>query len=351
MYNYIVDKENRIDELYPSRDVLEVAKRVLVIEGNAVLGLIDLIGEGFLRTINAILAGHGRVIITGMGKSGHIGRKISASLSSTGTPSLFLHPAEGFHGDLGVIVSDDVVIAISNSGETEELLDLVPSIRRIGATVIAMTGNKTSRLARMSDIVLFTGDIEEADPYKLIPTTSTTATLALGDALTVALMVKRDFKPENFAVLHPKGMLAKRLTLRAVDLLEGEQSNPVLLETATFGQALHTITKYQLGGLSVVDENGKLVGIITDGDVRRIIEKWDKSVVELRQQPVAQLMTKNPKRGDNSILAYDAMSFMENNKPRPIYILPLVDADDKPVGLLHIHDLVRAGFKVTNNDR
>ncbi len=350
MYNNIVDNKDRINEIYPSRDVLEVAKRALEIEASAVRGLIDIIGEDFLRTVNAILSSSSRVIITGIGKSGHIGKKISASLSSTGTPSLFLHPAEGFHGDLGVITQADIVIAISNSGETQELLDLVPSIKSIGATVIAMTGNKNSRLARLADILLFTGDIEEADPYKLIPTTSTTVCLALGDALTIALMVKRDFKPENFAVLHPKGMLAKRLTLKAVDLLEGEASNPVLPESATFGQALHTITKYQLGGLSVVDDANKLVGIITDGDVRRIIEKWDKSVVELRTQSISSLMTRNPKRCLDSILAFDALAFMENNEPRPIFVLPIVDNNDMPVGMLHIHDLVRAGFKATNNE-
>lgn len=331
--------------------MIEVAKRVLEIEGNAVIALKDSIGESFLRTVDAILASRGRVILTGIGKSGHIGRKITASLSSTGTPSLFLHPAEGFHGDLGVITRDDIVIAISNSGETDELLDLLPSIKQIGATVIAMTGNRQSRLARLSDIVLFTGECDEADPYKLIPTTSTTAALALGDALTVALMVKRDFRPENFAILHPKGMLAKRLTLKAIDLLEGEASNPVLSDTATFEQALHTITKYQLGGVSVVNEAGRLVGIITDGDVRRIIERWDSSVAALRAERIESLMTKNPKRLGDDTLAYDALMFMESNKPRPIYVLPLVDKDDRPVGLLHIHDLVRAGFKAGNNER
>ena len=351
MYNSGVDTKRTYDDLYPSRDVTEVAKRVLDIEGSAVLALKNGIDEGFVRTVDAVMASRGRVILTGMGKSGHIGRKITASLSSTGTPSIFLHPAEGFHGDLGVITHDDIVIAISNSGETAELLDLLPSIKQIGATVIAMTGNSQSRLARLADIVLHTGNCEEADPYKLIPTTSTTVTLALGDALTVALMVKRDFSPENFAILHPKGMLAKRLTLKATDLLEGEKSNPVLPDTATFEQALHTITKYQLGGVSVVGENGKLVGIVTDGDVRRIIERWDRSVSELRSHPVGDLMTKNPKRGLDSILAYDAMAFMENNKPRPIYVLPIVDAEDMPVGMLHIHDLVRAGFKTSNDEK
>jgi len=346
-----VDKEKLEQESGLSRDVLEVARRVLEIEGRAVLAASEYLGESFLRTINAILASKGRVIISGIGKSGHIGRKIAASLSSTGTPSLFLHPAEGFHGDLGVITKDDIVFAISHSGETSELLDLIPSIKRIGATIISVTGNKNSRLAHISDIVLFTGDFMEADSNNLIPTTSTTVTLALGDSLTVALMVKRDFKPEQFAVLHPKGMLAKRLTLKALDLLQGEESNPVLPVNATFGQALHTITKYKLGGVSIVDENGRLTGIITDGDVRRIIEKWDKTVAELRAITLDTLMTKNPKRAGAETLACNALTMMETNKPRPIFVLPLVDSEDKPVGLLHLHDLVHAGFKSSNEGR
>ena len=252
-----------------TRDVLDVARRALEIEGNAVLSLGKHLGESFLKTVDAIFESRGRVIITGMGKSGHIARKIAASLSSTGTPSLFLHPAEGFHGDLGVITKDDVAIAISNSGGTSEILDLIPSIKEIGATIVAMTANKDSKLAGMSDIVLYLGEFEEADPYRLIPTTSTTVALALGDAITVALMVKRDFSPEHFAVFHPKGMLAKRLKLKVVDLLRGDETNPVLPEGATFQEALSTITKHMLGGVSIVDSDGRPVGIV---DLRDVVE-------------------------------------------------------------------------------
>ncbi len=341
-------ESGEIESVIPEdRSVLAAARRALEIEGQAVLALAEHVGEPFLKAVSAILHTKGRVIIAGMGKSGHIGRKIAASLSSTGTPSVFLHPAEGFHGDLGIITKDDVAIAISNSGETEEILDLIPSIKHIGATVISITSNMKSRLAAMSDIVLSTGKIEEADPDKLIPTTSTTATLALGDALIVALMVKRDFRPEQFAVLHPKGMLSKRLTLKVTDLLRGGETNPVLPETGTFEQALETITKYTLGGVCLTGEGGKLSGILTDGDVRRIIQRWENGVCELREQKVADLMTKNPKRISHTALAFDALTLMETNKPRPIFVLPVVDDEDKPVGLLHLHALVRAGFKAS----
>ncbi|MEP0813578.1 MAG: KpsF/GutQ family sugar-phosphate isomerase [bacterium] len=331
--------------------MLDVARRALEIEGNAVLALREHIGESFIRTINAVLASRGRVVMTGMGKSGHIAGKIAASLSSTGTPSVFLHPAEGFHGDLGIITKDDIVIAISNSGETAELLDLLPSIKKIGATVVCITGNRKSRLAATCDIVLFTGEIQEADSNNLVPTTSTTVALALGDALTVALMVKRDFRPEHFAVLHPKGMLAKRLTLKVSDLLRGEETNPVLGEDAGFDEALKTITKHVLGGVSIVGSDGRLTGIITDGDVRRIIERWEGSFTELRSKRVGDLMTKNPKRIEDCALAHAALEKMENNKPRPIFVLPVVDSQDRPVGLLHLHALVQAGFKASNGDR
>lgn len=327
------------------RDVLGVARRALEIEGNAVLSLGKHLGESFLKTVDAIFESRGHVIITGMGKSGHIARKIAASLSSTGTPSLFLHPAEGFHGDLGVITPDDVAIAISNSGETSEILDLIPSIKEIGATIVAMTANKDSKLARMADIVLYLGKFEEADPNRLIPTTSTTVALALGDALTVALMVKRDFSPEHFAVFHPKGMLAKRLKLKAVDLLRGDETNPVLPEGATFQEALSTITKHMLGGVSIVDSDGRLSGILTDGDTRRIFERWSGTVEELRNEPLLRLMTENPKRVTDDSLAYDALTLMETNKPRPIFILPVVDESGRPVGMIHLHDLVQVGFK------
>ena len=196
-------------------------------------------------------------------------------------------------------------------------------------------------------MVLNIGAIEEADPERLIPTTSTTATLALGDALTVALMVKRDFRPEQFAVLHPKGMLSKRLTLKVTDLLRGGETNPVLPETATFEQALETITKFALGGVCLTGSGGELTGILTDGDVRRIIQRWEKGVCELREQKVEDLMTKSPKRISHAALAYDALTLMETNKPRPIFVLPVVDDSDMPVGLLHLHALVRAGFKAS----
>jgi len=241
----------------------------------------------------------------------------------------------------------DILIAISNSGETNEILELIPPLKKIGVPIIAITGNKTSSLARRADVHLYIGDVRESDPDNLIPTASSVATLALCDALVVALMKLTNFKKEDFAFIHPRGMLGKKLTLKVVDLLQGEASNPKVHRHETFHCALKAITHHKLGGVSVIDDEGKLCGIITDGDVRRLMEKWKGTVEELMNTKVEDIMTKTPTYIHSDELAIKALELMENHKPRPIFLLPVVDDSRKPVGMLHIHDLVQAGFKIS----
>lgn len=338
---------------YNLEQLMTTGKRVLALEAAALGELSRQLDDAFARACALILSSKGRVIITGMGKSGHVGQKIAASLTSTGTPAHFLHPAEGVHGDLGAVHKADVLLAISFSGETDEILDLLGPVKRIGAQVIAVTGNADSTLSRMADVALLLGHATEADPHNLVPTTSTTLTLALGDALTVALMEARHFTPEDFAVFHPHGMLGKRLTLHVRDLLRGEETNPVVPITASFGAALDVITRYMLGGVSITDEAGRLAGIITDGDVRRIIRHFTRdngTVAEAIATSVATLMTREPTAISEDTLAYAALKVMENHLPRPVFILPVLDASAKPVGMLHLHALVQAGFRTSHKD-
>jgi len=333
--------------------LVTIAKRVLAQESDAIKALGNLIDYHFAEACELILRCKGRVIVTGLGKSGHIAQKIAASLTSTGTAAHFMHAAESMHGDLGVIHRDDLLLAISFSGETEEILDLLAPVKHLGAPVVAITGNAESKLAKEADVVLWLSRAGEADPHNLVPTTSTTLTLALGDAITIALMEARKFTPEDFAVFHPRGMLGKRLTLHVRDLLRGDETNPVIHEDASFGEALETMTSFLLGGVSVVDDKGKLAGIVTDGDVRRIIQRFvvkGGSVAEALSTPVSAVMTQNPSFIESTCLAYDALKLMENHKPRPIYLLPVVDHIQQPVGLLHIHALVQAGFTSRAND-
>ncbi len=328
--------------------LLEIAKKVLSEESLALAGLCDRLDTDFIKACKLILDCKGRVIITGMGKSGHIGQKIAASLTSTGVASHFLHPAEGFHGDLGIVHRKDVLMALSFSGETKEILDLLFVVKSMQIPVIAITSRAESTLGKAADATISLGYIKEADPYNLVPTTSTTLTLAVGDALTVALMKARSFTPEDFAVFHPRGMLGKRLTLQVKNLLNGEKDNPVIRFDDSFAMALKVITHYSLGGTSIIDEKGKLAGILTDGDIRRIMEKFaDKgcNVSDVMSAQAYTLMTKNPTHVYSDTLAYDALKLMENHKPRPIFILPVVDESHNPVGMLHLHALVQAGFK------
>jgi len=331
-------------------DFLAVGRDVLNLESEALITQRDLLSESFAVACELILACQGRVIVSGMGKSGHIAQKIAASMTSTGTAAHFLHPAEGVHGDLGVVHRKDLLLVISQSGETQEILDLLSPVKHIGVSVVCITGNPNSTLAQESDAVLLLAQAPEADPHNLVPTTSTTLTLAIGDALVVALMHARDFTPEDFAVFHPRGMLGKRLTLHVRDLLRGDETNPMISTEATFGEALEAITKYKLGGTSLVDADGKLAGIITDGDVRRIFRRlavMGTTIADATRLMARELMTAGPAFVQSSELAYNALKMMENHQPRPIFLLPVVDTLNRPVGLLHLHDLVQAGFKTT----
>ena len=329
-------------------DLVATGRRVLAAEAEALAGLSQRVDSSFARACELMLACKGRVIVTGMGKSGHVAQKIAASLTSTGTAAHFLHPAEGFHGDLGVVHRDDLLLALSHSGETGEIVNLLPPVKHLGVPLVAVTAHAGSTLAKQADVVLLLGEAKEADVHNLVPTTSTTLSLALGDALTIALMEAKKFTPEDFAVFHPSGMLGKRLTLEVGDLLHGEESNPVIEMDAPFSAALEVTTRFELGGTSVIDSSGKRAGIITDGDARRIWARFGQqggSVAEALATPVSKLMTADPSYIRNETLASEALKTMENHKPRPIFLLPVVDELIRPVGMLHLHTLVQAGFK------
>ncbi|MCC7478429.1 KpsF/GutQ family sugar-phosphate isomerase [bacterium] len=337
----------------PELDYQALGRAVLEHEAAALHGLAQKLDGAFSQACAMLKECRGRVIVSGMGKSGHVGRKIAASLSSIGVASHFLHPGESAHGDLGVLRDEDVVLALSASGETSEILDILPTAKSLGARLIGVTARPDSTLARMADCALLIGDFREADPYNLVPTTSTTLMLALGDAMVVALMQAKDVTPERFAVLHPKGMLGKRLTLQVADLLAGDSTNPRVPVDAPFGSAIEVITSFTLGGTCVVDPDGGLAGILTDGDVRRILNRYASeqlSLQELLHKPVSELMTAQPKRVEGSRLAYEVLGLMENNKPRPIFVMPVVDEAGRPIGLLHLHALVQAGFKPSLQD-
>lgn len=319
--------------------MLKHAQDVLRMEAEAILELVPRIDENFAEAVRLILDCEGRVVITGMGKSGIIGRKMAATLASTGTPSFYLHPAEGIHGDLGMVTSGDVVIALSNSGETGEVLNILPSLRRIGAKLIAMVGNAASTLGKNADIVLDVGVSKEACPLGLAPTSSTTAALAYGDALALALLKKHNFTASQFAIFHPGGSLGRKLLLTVGSIMHKGEENPVVLGSTTVQEALFVITDKGLGAVSVVDENGVMQGVLTDGDIRRGLSKG----VDFLQLPVTELMTKSPKTITEDKLAAQALHLMESNKPKPITVLPVIDAQHRVIGLLHMTDLVRQG--------
>lgn len=319
--------------------MLEHAQEVLRMEAEAILELVPRIDENFAAAVNLILECEGRTVITGMGKSGLIGRKMAATLASTGTPSFYLHPAEGIHGDLGMVTAADVVIALSNSGETGEVLNILPSLRRIGAKIIAMVGNANSTLGKNADVILDVGVSKEACPLGLAPTSSTTAALAYGDALALALLKKHNFTASQFAIFHPGGSLGRKLLLTVGNIMHKGDENPTVLADTTVQDALFVITDKGLGAVSVVDENGIMQGVLTDGDIRRGLSKG----VDFLQRPVRELMTANPKTITQDKLAAQALHLMESNKPKPITVLPVLDENRKVIGLLHMTDLVRQG--------
>ena len=319
--------------------MLEHAQDVLRMEAEAILELVPRIDENFAAAVKLILECEGRTVITGMGKSGLIGRKMAATLASTGTPSFYLHPAEGIHGDLGMVTAADVVIALSNSGETGEVLNILPSLRRIGAKIIAMVGNANSTLGKNADVILDVGVSKEACPLGLAPTSSTTAALAYGDALALALLKKHNFTASQFAIFHPGGSLGRKLLLTVGNIMHKGDENPTVLADTTVQDALFVITDKGLGAVSVVDENGIMQGVLTDGDIRRGLSKG----VDFLQRPVRELMTANPKTITQDKLAAQALHLMESNKPKPITVLPVLDENRKVIGLLHMTDLVRQG--------
>ena len=315
----------------------ETALKVLEIESRAILDLRERIDASFERAVETLFACTGRVVVTGMGKSGLIGQKLSATLASTGTPSHWVHPAEAIHGDVGRVTGNDVIVALSNSGETEELTRLLPVIKRIGSGLIALTGNLRSTLAKHSDVVLDVSVRREACSLNLAPTSSTTAMLAMGDALAVVVAERKRFKERDFALLHPGGQLGRRLLLRVRDLMRTRGANPVVRETARVKEVLLAITRARAGCASVVDARGRLRGIFTDGDLRRHFD----STPNLTQRRVREVMTPNPKTIDANRLAAEALRVLREHK---IDELVVVDGQRKPVGLLDVQDLLRAGL-------
>ena len=312
------------------------AREVLRIEAEAIRRLIPRVGASFQAAVDLVAACRGRVAVTGMGKAGLIGQKLSATLSSTGTPSHWIHPAEATHGDLGRLTREDVVIALSNSGETEELTRLLPVLKRIGARLIALTGNARSSLAKHSDVVLDVAVEREACSLNLAPTSSTAAMLALGDALAVVVAERKGFKERDFARLHPGGHLGRRL-LMVRDLMRTRRANPIVRETARVRDVLLAITRARAGCASVVDRRGALVGIFTDGDLRRHLDRTP----DLMRKPVRDVMTRNPKRISADRLAAEALRVLREHK---IDELVVVDGRRRPVGLLDVQDLLRAGL-------
>ena len=314
---------------------LELARRVLAIEADAVRALIERIDERFLGAVSLILERRGRVVVSGIGKSGHIARKIASTLSSTGTPAVFLHPAEALHGDLGMIEAGDVFIAISHSGESEELLDILPQVKRRGAKLIALTGRRDSTLAKESDVLLDAGVAQEACPHNLAPTASTTAALALGDALAVALLDARGFSADDFARSHPGGTLGRRLLTHVSDVMRSGADLPAVPEGASFKQALLEISRGRMGMTAVLDAGRRVRGIFTDGDLRRALEKG----VDLERTTIAEVMTPGPRSIRPEALAVEAVQLMERHK---INQLLVVDGDGCLAGALNMHDLFRA---------
>jgi arabinose-5-phosphate isomerase len=320
----------------------KLAKQVLKIEADSIRQLISRIDKDFEKAVGLMYACKGRVVVTGMGKAGIIGQKISATLASTGTPSLWLHSAEAIHGDLGRVRKEDVVIVISNSGETEEVVNLVPLIKKIGSGLIAITGNKKSNLAKNSDAILDVSIKEEACPLGLAPMASTTSMLAMGDALCAALMDKRKFKKSDFAFLHPGGSLGKQLLLKVEDIMRKGSGNPVVKESKKVKDVLLAITASRAGSATVVDKNGKVKGIFTDGDLRRHLGSvGDGRDRPLLERQIKDVMTKLPRTLKKGCLAVEALRILQEYK---IDEIPIVDEKLRAIGLVDVQDLLKAGL-------
>jgi arabinose-5-phosphate isomerase len=317
--------------------IIQKAKNVIRIEAEAVRALENRIDRNFEKAVSLLLACKGRVIVTGMGKSGIIARKISSTLTSTGVAAYFIHPAEGVHGDLGAVLKEDVVICISKSGNTEEVLRILPIFKRQGCPIIAITGNTESSLARESDAVLDVSVQEEACPFDLVPSSSTTATMVMGDALAITLLDERGFSAEDFAQLHPAGDIGKRLFLRVDDVMRKGTDMAKVRFDAPLAKVILEITSKRIGATCVLDGSGKMTGIITDGDLRRLLEKQQ----DIRRLQAGDVMSQNPKTVAQGTLAVKALNVMESFS---INQLIIVDAANEPVGMVHIHDLLKAGL-------
>ena len=315
--------------------ILGLAERVLRLEAESVLGLLPRLDDRFVEAVALLHRCRGRVIVTAMGKSGIIGRKIAATLASTGTPAYFLHPAEGVHGDLGMVARGDVVLAVSNSGETDEVLAVLPAIKRLGLPLLLLTGDPASTLARQADVVLNVGVAEEACPMNLAPTSSTTAALAMGDALAMALLDVRGFGPDDYAALHPRGTLGWKALFRVADLMHTGPAVPVVPEQATMKEAIEEMSDKGLGMTTVVDGAGRLVGVVTDGDLRRQQLAHGPALLERR---VGECMTRQPKVIREDELAARALALMEGR----LTSLVIVGPTGAPAGVIHLHDILRA---------
>jgi len=320
------------------QEIIKKGKEVVRIETNAISDLTNSIDDEFVKALQILYECKGRVVLTGMGKSGLIARKIVATLNSTGTASIYLHPTDALHGDLGMVRKEDVVIMISKSGATEELANLIPMLKRLNVKLIAMAGNKDSRLRAECDVLLNISVKEEACPFDLAPTSSSTAALVMGDALAVVLLQMREFTEEDFAVLHPGGSLGKRLSLSIKEIMHKGDSIPVVNEDASIKDVIFEISSKRLGTTTVVDKNGCLAGVVTDGDLRRLLEK----TMDIKSLKAKDIMTRNPKVMKDHYLASFALQTMENFK---ITTLIIIDDLSKPAGIIHLHDLVNLGLR------
>lgn len=333
------NKEARFNPLiHKTEDTLDIARRVLKVEAEAVFSLIEKLNSAFEQAVEIIYNSRGRVVVTGMGKSGLVCKKIAATLASTGTPAFFLHPSEARHGDIGMVTSEDVILAVSNSGETEELVGLIPFLKRFDVGLISMTGNKESALSKAADVNLDISVKEEACPLGIVPTASTTAAMAMGDAIAVALLIKRGFKEEDFAFFHPGGSLGKKLFIKVRDLMHSGDAFPSVSRDTPMLKAVMEISSKRLGITAVMDTNKKLLGVITDGDLRRGIEKWGKPFFDMK---AGEVLTANPRIISEDELAAKALSIMESCA---ITSLVVSAGDGKAKGIIHIHDILRQGI-------
>jgi arabinose-5-phosphate isomerase len=323
-----------------NRNIIKRAKELLRIEAQSILRLVDKIDNDFARAVNLICKSKGRVIITGIGKSGLIGRKIVATLTSTGTPALFLHPVEGLHGDLGIVTKDDVLLAISNSGETRELVPVINSIRKIGSPIIAFTGGLSSTLARASDIVIDVSVEKEACPFDLVPTSSSTAALAIGDALAIALLAEKQFNEKDFYKFHPGGSLGSRLREKVGEAMITGKKIPKVVSGVSAGKAIQEINRKNVGFVLIIDQKNKLLGILTDGDVRRMISKG----ISFEGQIIDNVMTRNPRTIDEKMSLAQAMELMQKNE---ITSFAVVNGQGELRGYIHLHDILGRGGSVS----